>query len=63
MKRSDFVFQSVEIEACFPAGGGIYGFPSSVVGRFTTRMPRLNVAAANPPMSVISPPPTLTITL
>ena len=33
--------------------------PSRVVGTFTKRMPRLNVAAAKPPMSVITPPPTL----
>ena len=30
---------------------------SSVVGKFTQAMPRLNVAAANPPRSVTMPPP------
>ncbi len=33
---------------------------SSVVGRCTTLTPRSHVAATNPPMSVVDPPPTVT---
>ena len=33
---------------------------SSVVGTCTTRTPRSQVAAMNPPMSVVAPPPTVT---
>ena len=34
---------------------------SSVVGTCTTRTPRSQVAATNPPRSVVAPPPTVTI--